>query len=236
MRRYMKLNEYAKEHIIDAIHNLKVRFYWGNHLFNDVRCELYMNIDTYVTLKSIAKMTNYDLWHSLLWKVDGLATIFDLEIKIDNKMEYLTFMIKESEKMIDSSFIGGKKAGKTYATYINTSTTNIPIWKEVDVIGDKGSECVIPICNTITTRISEEIDNMFLGKNRNRLPKEYYINEKKKTVVLKWNDDTITKVKVSENDKFDARYGFLIAYFQKNCGMSKTKANKYLDNLEKEVK
>ena len=64
------------------------------------------------------------------------------------------------------------------------------------------------------------------------LPKEYYINEKKKTVVLKWDDDTITKVKTSNDDKFDARYGFLIAYFQKQCGMSKTKANKYLDNLE----
>lgn len=65
-------------------------------------------------------------------------------------------------------------------------------------------------------------------------PKEYYINEKKKTIVLKWNDDTITKVKVSENDKFDAKFGFLLAYFQKHCGMSKTKANKYLDNLVKE--
>lgn len=68
-----------------------------------------------------------------------------------------------------------------------------------------------------------------------KTPKEYYINEKKKTVVLKWNDDTITKVKVSKDDKFDARYGFLIAYFQKHCGMTKTKANKYLDNLQKDI-
>lgn len=64
------------------------------------------------------------------------------------------------------------------------------------------------------------------------IPREYYINEKKKTIVLKWADDTITKVRTSKDDKFDAKYGFLIAYFQKHCGMSKTKANKYLDNLQ----
>ena len=137
--------------------------------------------------------------------------------------------------MIDSSFIGGKKAGKTFATYINTSTTDTPVWREVDVIGDRGVEAVIPISNTITTRISEEIFDMVLGKSRNRLPQEYYINEKKKAVVLKWADDSITKVKVSKDDKFDARYGFLIAYFQKHCGLTKTQANKYLDNLKVEI-
>ena len=89
------------------------------------------------------------------------------------------------------------------ATYIDTSTTNTPKWELISIY-----DC------------------------RKDLPTEYYINEKKKTVVLKWNDDTITKVKTSNDDKFDARYGFLIAYFQKQCGMSKTKANKYLDNLE----
>lgn len=69
-------------------------------------------------------------------------------------------------------------------------------------------------------------------KKTDDLPKEYYINEKKKAVVLKWDDDSITKVKTSKDDKFDTRYGFLIAYFQKHCGLSKTQANKYLDNLQ----
>ncbi len=68
-----------------------------------------------------------------------------------------------------------------------------------------------------------------------KLPKEYYINKKKKTVVLKWDDDTITKVKTSKDDKFDARFGFLLAYFQKHCGMSRTQANKYIDNLKIEI-
>lgn len=68
-----------------------------------------------------------------------------------------------------------------------------------------------------------------------KLPKEYYINEKKKTVVLKWDDDTITKVKTSKDDKFNAKFGFLLAYFQKNCGMSRTQANKYIDNLKVDI-
>lgn len=68
------------------------------------------------------------------------------------------------------------------------------------------------------------------------LPKEYYINKKKKTVVLKWNDDTITKVKTSNDDKFNEKYGFLIAFFQKHSGLSKTKANKYIDSLKEKEK
>lgn len=105
---------------------------------------------------------------------------------------------------MNSGFRRGKKAPPTYRTYINTSTTDTPIWRF-----------------------------MWPNYSDDTMPKKYYINEKKKTVVLKWYDDSITKVKVSENDKFDARYGFLIAYFQKKCGMSKTKSNKYLENLGK---
>ena len=70
-----------------------------------------------------------------------------------------------------------------------------------------------------------------------KLPKEYYINEEKETVVLRWYDDTITKVKLCKEDKFDAQKGFLIAYFQKHSGLSKTKANEYLKEvyLEKNI-
>lgn len=64
------------------------------------------------------------------------------------------------------------------------------------------------------------------------LPKRYIIN--KDATILFWNDGTKTVVKRSKNDTYDKRLGFLIAYFQKNCGMSKNKANKYLDNLEEE--
>jgi len=61
------------------------------------------------------------------------------------------------------------------------------------------------------------------------LPKNYIINDG--ATILFWKDGTKTIVKRSKDEKFDKRLGFLTAYFQKHCGMSKTKANKYLDNL-----
>ena len=64
------------------------------------------------------------------------------------------------------------------------------------------------------------------------LPKRYIIN--KGATILFWEDGTKTIVKKSKDDKYDRRLGFLTAYFQKHCGMSKNKANKYLDNLMEE--
>ena len=63
-----------------------------------------------------------------------------------------------------------------------------------------------------------------------KLPKHYIINDG--ATILFWKDGTKTVVKRSKDEKFDKRLGFLTAYFQKHCGMSKTKANKFLDNLE----
>ena len=55
-------------------------------------------------------------------------------------------------------------------------------------------------------------------------------NEKKgATTLLK--GDKVTVVKTCKGDKFDKKYGFLLAYFQQNCGLSKTQANKYLKEL-----
>ena len=64
------------------------------------------------------------------------------------------------------------------------------------------------------------------------LPTRYIINDG--AVILFWNDGTKTIVKRSEDDKFDPVKGFLWAYFQKHSGLSKTKANKYLRDLDNE--
>lgn len=64
----------------------------------------------------------------------------------------------------------------------------------------------------------------------NDLPQRYIIN--KNATILFWGDGTKTIVKKSEDDEYNKRLGFLTAYFQKHCGMSKNKANKYLSNLE----
>ena len=61
-------------------------------------------------------------------------------------------------------------------------------------------------------------------------------NDKKRTTVVLWKDGTKTIVKASDNDTFDRRVGYLMAFYHKNCGLSKTKANKYIDSLcEEEI-
>lgn len=62
-----------------------------------------------------------------------------------------------------------------------------------------------------------------------KIPKKYIIN--KKATILFWEDGTKTIVKRSKDDEYNKRLAFLTAYFQKHCGLSKTKANEYLDNL-----
>lgn len=61
------------------------------------------------------------------------------------------------------------------------------------------------------------------------LPDKVIFQDYKETVVLKKGD----KVHVVSNhdDEYDRVYGFLLAYFQMNSGLSKTKANKYLEDL-----
>lgn len=62
------------------------------------------------------------------------------------------------------------------------------------------------------------------------IPKSYIIN--KDATILFWDDGEKTIVKRCDGDKFNPRLGFLTAYFQHLCGMSKNKANKYLANLK----
>lgn len=84
----------------------------------------------------------------------------------------------------------------------------------------------------LPNRIYEEMADWFeksLTESAFALPKNYIINDG--ATILFWKDGTKTVVKRSKNEKFDKRLGFLTAYFQKHCGMSKTKANKFLDNL-----
>lgn len=72
----------------------------------------------------------------------------------------------------------------------------------------------------------------YYGKVKISLPKRYIIN--KGATILFWDENEKTIVKRSKDDKFNKRLGFLTAYFQYHSGLSKTQANKYLDNLEVE--
>lgn len=64
------------------------------------------------------------------------------------------------------------------------------------------------------------------------LPTRYIVNDG--AVILFWSDGDKTIVKRAEDDIFDPVKGFLWAYFQKHSGLSKTKANKYLRDIDKE--
>lgn len=62
------------------------------------------------------------------------------------------------------------------------------------------------------------------------LPTRYILNQD--ACILFWSDGNKTVVKRSEDDIQDPVKGFLWAYFQKHSGLSKTKANKYLREID----
>ncbi len=47
-----------------------------------------------------------------------------------------------------------------------------------------------------------------------------YVNEVKRTVVIKWTDGTASKATCHDDDKFDPLTGFAIAYMKHLCGGS----------------
>lgn len=87
---------------------------------------------------------------------------------------------------------------------------------------------------TTTWNPSIRFDNYWhlLGtasENKDELPERYIIN--KDATILFWKNGEKTIIKRSKNDNFDKRLAFLTAYFQHHCGLSKNKANKYIDDL-----
>ena len=72
-------------------------------------------------------------------------------------------------------------------------------------------------------------DKGLTTNNSKNLPEKYIIN--KDATILFWNDNIKTIVKRAEDDKFDKRIGFLYAYFLKNSGLTRTQANKFINEL-----
>ena len=64
------------------------------------------------------------------------------------------------------------------------------------------------------------------------LPTRYIINQD--ATILFFSDGSKVVVKRCKDDEFNPRLAFLTAFFQKYCGMSKNKANKYLASLQVE--
>ena len=81
------------------------------------------------------------------------------------------------------------------------------------------------------------LGSFWVNEGYKQLPDNVFFNDKKKATTLMF-DDTATVVKCGKDDKYSRRVGFLEAYFQATCGLSKTQAKKYLDKIveDKEVK
>jgi len=53
------------------------------------------------------------------------------------------------------------------------------------------------------------------------------------TIVF-WDKEDKTVVKATDGDTYSPEFGFLIAYFEKNSGMSRTQVNKFMKKLRKD--
>lgn len=77
---------------------------------------------------------------------------------------------------------------------------------------------------------NEKLNKLIEEKNKKvEMPKRYIIN--KNATILFWDNGEKTIVRKASDDKFNARLGFLTAFFQRYCGMTKNKANKFLADL-----
>ena len=89
---------------------------------------------------------------------------------------------------------------------------------------------------TIIEEIEKALCNVEIDVNKSKitvsLPEKYIINSN--AVILMWRDGSKTIVKKCKEDTFNARLGFLTAFFQHYTNLSKSKANKYLANLKLE--
>lgn len=67
------------------------------------------------------------------------------------------------------------------------------------------------------------------ARGYNTMPIQVIHNNR--TTILVWEDKTKTIVKAMQGEKVDKQLGFLIAFFQKHSGLSKGKANEYLEQF-----
>jgi hypothetical protein len=95
------------------------------------------------------------------------------------------------------------------------------------ILGLKNNSFVEKTKDEIAKYIAEKYDKI------HNLPRKVFFNDKKKATTLLYGDEA-TVVKTCKGDKYDREKGFLMAFFQKQSGLSKTKAKKYLKKITEE--
>lgn len=79
---------------------------------------------------------------------------------------------------------------------------------------------------------TQEFEKYYYGKWDVNMPDRYIVKDD--AAILFWPDGSKTIVKKAEDDDADPVKAFLWAYFQHMSGMSKTKANRYLRDINNE--
>lgn len=163
-----------------------------------------MNVSTYQKLKAMAGSSTY--WTDAHRKP---ATILGLDIMIDNNIMDNVLAVKDS--LHDAQAVGCVPA---------------PRCKNITIDRDRA--------------FGFEVDDVqpwtpwgwtLRGKD-SKLPARYIVNDD--ACILFWDSKGKSKtiVKRCKDDDIDPIKAFLWAYFEKTSGMSKTKANKYLQKVE----
>lgn len=162
-----------------------------------------MNITTYKKLEALASNSTYIYRDS-----SKPVTILGLDVTIDNK--YMDGIIAVKDLMHDAQAVGCVPTAQCKNITISQDRA---FGFEVD---DMGGMWFKP-----------------RGNNSNKnLPARYIVNDD--ACILFWDSKGKTKtvVKRCKDDNIDPIKAFLWAYFEKTSGMSKTKANKYLQKVE----
>lgn len=163
-----------------------------------------MNVWTYQKLKALAGNSTYFTDANR-----RPATVLGLDIKIDNMI--MDDVIAVRDTMYDAQAVGTVPAPKCK-----------PITIDRDRYFNIEVDDVTPWGWTVRG-----------GKVPNEsLPARYIVNDD--ACILFWDSKGKTKtvVKRCKDDNIDPIKAFLWAYFEKTSGMSKTKANKYLQKVE----
>lgn len=172
-----------------------------------------------------------DLEYSLINQIHHLQHNFNhLKCESPNKIRMSYDLYKELEKEVsENDMIIKRNPNTIFGMRIQIDTT-----LEKDVIKlVKEDELMVRnpyIENWYVKEDIKQTKNLFdVAHSKLEKPKKYIIN--KGATILFWEDGTKTIVKRGENDEYDKVKGFLWAYFQKHSGLSRTKANKYLNSL-----
>jgi hypothetical protein len=141
-------------------------------------------------------------------------------MRIGETAKVIAEFTKEGEQKIVLEYIhNGKELVGIYSSQY---------YRKLDNIDSAIQELAKEVCemNITVGIITKEPENKPFKLER------YIINDN--ATILFWSDGDKTIVKKAKGDKFDKRLGFLYGYFQKMSGMTRNKANKFIESLELE--